>query len=363
MTRGAGGCPLPVPEGIVRRRLRGLLLAGGAPSPAAVVAQLTAVQAQDHRAARWSLAQRTATTAPASEVDRAFDAGEFLRTHVLRPTWHYVAPRDLRWLLRLSAPRIEAAAAPRWRQLGLDRRSLDHAAEVIAEAVAEGPRTRPELAALLQRRAIAASGERLGLLLLHAEVSGVICSGPMRGAQHTHAALGQRVPPGPGPEGEEALAELARRYFSSRGPATLEDFAWWSGLPLRAARAGLEALRPELQSVTWEERPHWFIDRAGPPGRVPLGQVELVQCYDELVISYRPPRALLEGLLPATDLLRPEAGFSHLLLLDGRLIGRWRMPPRQPGAGVETLLPRSPGEEALRSLERAVARFRRFLEG
>ncbi len=286
------GFPMNEAEWIARLRMRALRLWGsGLPTPAGAVGYLTAMQAQEHPYARWSVAQRTRSAPGISVLDRAFDEGHILRTHVLRPTWHYVAPQDLRWLLGLSGPRLNARNARRYRELGLDARTLARATNVIAEAVTTGPRTRRELAAILERHRISAAGQRIAYIVMHAELQAIICSGPMRGKEHTYAAFDQRAPRSNGPHGDEALAELARRYFTTRGPAELKDFVWWSGLSTADARRGLETARAHLVSRVVGDHTLWFADQ-----RVPRAtpRVDLVQCYDEVIISYSKTRDALQ---------------------------------------------------------------------
>jgi hypothetical protein len=344
---------------VVRRRLHGLLLRGpGAAVPEEVVGRLTAMQAQEHAHARWSVAQRTAGLPAAPVIDTAFNEGRFLRTHVLRPTWHYVAPGDLRWLIGLSGPRVDAGNARMHADLGLDAGTLDRASEVIAAAVAQAPRTRSELAAILDSRGLAATGMRVTYMLMHAELSAVICSGPMRGKQHTYAAFDQRVPPEPGPRGDDALGELAWRYFSTRGPATVRDFAWWSGINAGDARRALTIAGSRLTSREENGRGYWFAERSLPGWREP--RIDLVQCYDELIISYGETRDLLNGPLAAFPVPRDIDGFRHVLTIGGRLLGHWRARPGHGEAEVETRTPASLSDQQQDGLARAVDAYRRF---
>src|SRR5437588_12179990 len=183
-------------------------------TPGAVVRHLVAMQAQEHRYARWSVAQRMKRPGGAAAVDAAFDDGTFARTHVLRPTWHYVAAEDLRWLLAFSGPFVLKRTERRRDELELDRRTLRRTNDIIGAAVADGPRTRHELSAAIEQRRISAQGQRLPHMLMHAELCAVVCSGPMRAKQHTYAAFDARAPGRDGPSGDEAAAELARRYFT-----------------------------------------------------------------------------------------------------------------------------------------------------
>lgn len=346
---------------IARRRLHGLRLRGpGLATPADVVGQLTAMQSQEHPCARWSVAQRTTGSPAASAVDSAFDQGRILRTHLLRPTWHYAAAKDLRWLIRLSGPRVDAVNARRYQELGLDAQTFNRSDDVIAQAVSGQARTRRELAAILQGQGIpAATGQRLAHILMHAELAAVICSGPMRGTQHTYAAFDQRVPAEPGFEGGEALAELAWRYFSTRGPATLSDFSWWSGVNAAEARQALEMVASRLARHDDDRRTYWFSEQGTPP---PQQRIDLVQCYDELIISYSQTRNVLQTTSAAFPVPRHLDGFQHLLLLDGRLLGHWRARPDPDGVRIETRTSRQLDNKEEIALADAIERYRRFTQ-
>src|SRR3954449_6955395 len=236
-------------------RLRSQRLAGpGFQPPAAggvaVVRWLGAVQSQDHEPALWSLAQRAPGVSRA-ELAAAFDAGAFVRTHVLRPTWHFVPPEELRDLLALTGPRVAASCAARWRELGLPADVRADATDVLAGAVADrGPLTRAELGEVLDKAGIDPGGQRLPHLLMHAELEAVLCSGGLRGRQQTWALVDDRVPPAPAPfDRDAALRGLAVRYATGHGPVTERDFAWWSGLTLADVRKGLELGRPDLDAL------------------------------------------------------------------------------------------------------------------
>ena len=333
------------------------LWGGSRAAPDGAVRHLVAMQAQEHPYARWSVGQRSG--ADAAEVDAAFDAGRFLRTHVLRPTWHYVAPGDLRWLMRLSGPLVEARNERRYRELALDARTRARATDVITRAVSDASLTRDELADVLESSRIATGGQRMPYLLMHAELHAAICSGPMRGRAHTYAAFDARVPSAPGPAGDDALAELARRYFTTRGPATVKDFGWWAGLPAGEARRAVRLVESGLESRAVDGRTYWFGEM--PKGAPRRPRVDLVQCYDEVIISYTDSRDVLATEEVSFAVPRHLDGFTHVVLLDGRLLGHWRVRPSRRGVDVETQLQRpiDPGERA--ALDAGIANYQRFV--
>ena len=173
------------------------------------------MQAQEYAEALWSLGMRV-RDATAADLEAACDRGEILRTHVLRPTWHFVVAADLRWLLRLTGARIQAKNAGRYRQLGLDAATLRRSEAVLASTLADGePRTRRELGAALEAAGIDTAGQRLPHTLLNAELEAVIASGPRRAKHHTYLLLEGRAPAAPARSREEDVAELVRRYFGA----------------------------------------------------------------------------------------------------------------------------------------------------
>ena len=217
-------------------------------APEAVVRWLGAVQAQEYAPARWAVGMRTRGATDA-DVFRACDEGRILRLHILRPTWHFVAPADIRWMLSISGPRVNAINAHYYAKLGLDDGIFTRSRRAIERALAKGQHlTRLELAMVLSKAGIEASGQRLAYLMMRAELDGVICNGACRGKQFTYALLDDRSPGLSRVSRDEALATLATRYFSSHGPATLRDYVWWSGLTVKDARSGIEGAGAALPS-------------------------------------------------------------------------------------------------------------------
>ena len=273
-----------------------------------VVEWLGAVQAQDFGGAKWAVSQRM-TGATNAGLDHAFNAGTILRTHVLRPTWHFVPARDIRWMLALTAPRIRASLVSLGRMVGLDATKIAREKRIIVEALSGGRQmTREELGTAVSLRTMA-----LGFVIMHAEVDGLICSGALRGKQHTYALLDERVPATRVMKRDEALALLAWRYFRSHGPATLKDFAWWSGLSGRDAREGIDSARG-LVSENIGGTTYWLSDKA--VGAVPEGRLHLLPNFDEFLVAYADRRASYDG--PA------NLALSNTVVLDGQVVGTWK---------------------------------------
>jgi len=293
-------------------------------TPAEVVRWLGAVQAQDFPAAKWALSLRARGGLLDLDVEQAFNDGTILRTHMLRPTWHFVSPADIRWMLKLSAPRVHAASAYYYRQAGLDAKVFGRSCAMLQRAL-DGGRflTRTELATHLKRAKVPADGLKLAYIMMHAELEGIVCSGPRRGKQFTYGLLAERAPQkAPEFKREEALAELASRYFRSHGPATLRDFVWWSGLTSTDARTGIAAAKPRLAESKIDGRAHWGSTAAVPPAKGPCAF--LLPNFDEYLIAYKDRGAFVETSRAANLVARSNGGFANHLIIDGRLAGGWR---------------------------------------
>jgi hypothetical protein len=341
---------------LLHQRLRNqCLYRPAAHTPADIVSWLGAVQSQDFTGAKWALGLR-APGLSNTDIDRAFDTGAILRTHVLRPTWHFVAPADIRWLLALTGPRVQALSAYYYRQQELDPPLIARSRAVFEQALQGGTHlTRSALAAALQRAGIAASGQRLALLVMHAELDAVICSGPRHGKQFTYALLEERVPPATPLSHEEALEALTRRYFASHGPATLRDYVWWSGLTVREARLGLELAKAAVVQGTIGEHLFWWVEPTAATRRRTL-TAHLLPNYDEYLIAYKDR----EPVLSEHRHRPPGEEFAHHLVIDGHLAGSWK---RTTGTEPVEVKPYTHLTKAqTRALDAAVAAHSQFFE-
>ena len=339
---------------VVRERLyRQRLAADRFDDPADAVRWLGAMQAQEFAEAKWSVGARTAG-AVESDVERAFASGAILRTHVLRPTWHFVAAADIRWILRLTAPRVRALNRHYNKKFGLDDVLLGRSREVLADTLEDGePRTRTVLADALAGAGIEAEGPRLAYILMDAELDGLVCSGPRAGRQHTYALLADRAPDAEDLTDDAALAELTRRYFRSRGPATLRDFATWSSLRTSDARAGIESAGDELERTEDDDGTTWFAAPGAGEERPATGAF-LVPMYDEIVMGYRDLKVVLAREPPREGLL------SRPIVIDGRTVGSWKRTVTKREARIEATMFAALDHGERQALEDVVRRFGDF---
>lgn len=347
---------------IAQQRLHAQHLTG-APlaTPEAVVGWFGAVQSQDYAGAKWAIAQRTGGATGAA-LDQLFASGAILRTHVLRPTWHFVLPADIRWMLELTAPRVHAATAYYYRQHELDDAIFDRSETLLAAALDGGNHlTRTELAGILQRGGIEASGPRLGHIMMHAELEGVICSGPRRGKQFTYALLDERAPNARRLDPETALAELTRRYLTSHGPATVHDFAWWSGLSVSHAKTGIELVKSDLTHETIDGATYWFAPPTTTVGATsPI--VHLLPNYDEFLVAFKAHAPSFDPTLYARIDRQPDALLAHIVVIDGLVSGGWRRTISRTGVNVELTLLRDLTSAEATALQAAATRYGEFLE-
>jgi hypothetical protein len=327
--------------------------------PEAVVRWQGAVQAQEFGPARWALGLRLHGRALDADVLEAFDSGRILRTHVLRPTWHFVCREDIRWLLALTGPAIQRRMLPYNRHLELDARTFRRALGIIERTLGEGRhRTRKDLRAALEDEGFRLNVQRLAHIVMEAELEGLVCSGPLSGGQFTYALVAERAPDAPRLPRDEALATLAARYFRSHGPATIRDFVWWSGVSTADAKRAVEMVRAGREEV--EGLTYWTLGPA-PRGTARPHAVHLLPIYDEYLIAYRDRVAVPHVPGVAGSGWRAAVTFQHPLIVDGQVRGTWRVGRGRDRLAVQVTpigrLPRS----ARGALAEAASRYERFV--
>jgi hypothetical protein len=326
-----------------------------------VVSLLGAVQAQDYGSAKWGLAQRTRGVTD-DDVEREIAEGAIIRTHILRPTWHFVAATDIYWMLALSAPRVHVANAYWYRWLEVDDAVASRSRAVLTKALSDGKQlTRAELGQVLTRAKVEiTSAQRLACIVMRAELDGLICSGDRRGKQFTYALLEERVPRTKALDRDEALYRLAKRYFSTRGPATADDFAWWSGLTKSDSRRGAESARSELEHEIIEGRSYWFPAPARvAKRRTPIAH--LLPNYDEYFIGFRDRSAFAMRLRAAGIDARTDGLSGHILTINGQIVGGWGRTFRGKDAIIKMKLLQALTDPENRAVAAAAKRLGEFL--
>ncbi|AXT85588.1 hypothetical protein C6I20_10545 [Aeromicrobium sp. A1-2] len=315
-----------------------------------VVRHLTCVQSQLHDMALWSVARRTPGLTLA-DARAAFERGDFLRTHTMRGTWHFIDPADIHWLLTLTAPRMRQQMSSTNKAIGLSDERLDQCADVIVQMLAAGtPHTRPELAAGLEAAGLLHAGQELAHVVMHTEISALIVSGPMRGKQHTYVPL---PPPPILPDREILLAEAATRYARGHGPVRDKDLAWWTGLTLTDSRRAIQLAG--LRQMLVDDEQYWALDE---PIEAEVPRVMLMSNFDEYISYARDPGDYARFAGTASDVMRG----GGLLMIDGRLAGTWTRTIST--TAVEIVIDRAApmGSATRAALDAEAATFGRFVD-
>ena len=311
---------MKIHEIIQLRLYNQLLTAKKFTSPGEAVSWFGAIQSQDFEGSKWAIGQRVEGSTE-TIIQQAYDKGKIIRTHVMRPTWHFVSPADIKWLLALTASRVTAACATTFRQVQLDNKIFKTSNAVIEKVLQKGkPLTRDELKTALQKKNIRTDDIRMICLLMRAELDGLICSGPKQDKQFTYMLLDERVPDSISFNKDEALAELTKRYFNSHGPATIKDFAWWSGLTITDAKKGVESIRSLLLNEKLEDEIFWFRS-ALPTIKTPKRNIQFLPAFDEYTVAYKNRHILVH---PSSASRSSMEILNPVIVQKGRVIGKWK---------------------------------------
>jgi hypothetical protein len=324
--------------------------------PQDVVSYMVAMQAQDYAGAKWAIGLRM-PNAKNDKIEQAINEGKILRTHLMRPTWHFVSPADIRWLLTLTAPRIHAASAAMNKKFELDEKLFTKSNDILAKALQNNKQlTRPEIQNLLEQAGIATNDLRLTLLLIRAELDQVICSGAREGKQFTYALLDDRAPLAPSLNHEEALTRLAAGYFNSRGPATLHDFSYWAGLTITDARIGLENVKSQLIDEVIDGKTYWM-----PPDKERTQQKNkayLLPMYDEFAIAYKDRNAMVNPLYLKQAMY---VIFDAAIVVNNRVVGTWRRTIKKSSVDITLNLFGELNKTQTMAVESACKEYQKFM--
>jgi len=322
-----------------------------------VIAWMGAMQAQDHSMAKWALGVRC-PAATIAKAETALDKGAILRTHLLRPTWHLVSADDIYWMLELSAPYLLAAQKSRNKELELTETIYKKSNRIIEKALSKGHLLREEILAELQQAKIATDENRSSYLLFRAELDAIICSGKTREGKQTYALLAERVPNRKTLSKEEALATLAERYFTSRGPATLKDFINWSGLSITDAKRALEMIKSRFQQETVNGDTYLFSSAVAKQA-IADPAVHLLPGFDEFIIGYKDRTASLP-LAHTKTIINVNGIFRPPLIVNGQVKGLWVRTLEDDKVGIAiTLFPGS-SRPAKKLLDQAAEKIGQF---
>ena len=348
---------------IIRYRLHNQQIAGTKfRKPEEIVEWLGAVQAQDYSGGLWGIGLRLPGTTLV-DIEKALVDRKIIRTWPMRGTLHLVPARDARWMLELLTPRVIRQSARRYKELGLNDEIFRRSEELISQALVGGRQlTREALSDVLAKGGINPEGQRSYHILGYLAQKGVICLGAREDKQQTFALFDEWVAESRRLELDEALAEIARRYFASHGPATLQDFTWWTGLAASEAKAGLEIVEVDLMQEEIDGKHYWL-----KPSSIPAGEDEppiacLLPNYDEYMIGYKDRSAMFPVL---SEKLDPQAygriALNHTIIIDGIIVGGWRRERKTDRVVVRTKLFRPLDGAEKDALSMAADRYGTFL--
>lgn len=323
-----------------------------------VVSHFGAMQAQDYMMAKWAIGVRMANATDAL-VEKALDAGKIIRTHLMRPTWHFVAAEDLHWMLELTAPNILRLMKSQDKKLGLDEKTYAKSNGLLVKALEkEQHMTRAELIGVLQNSDIASTEYRGGYLLANAEMQGIICSGKRKAGKQTYTLIDGWVKKEKHFTRNEALAELAKRYFTSHGPATLKDFIWWSGLSVADAKAAVEMNKKHFVSEEFDSQMYYIPDSF--KGKTGENMVLLLPAFDEFLIAYKDRSASI--IADFTKHAFTNNGiFKPIIVVNGQVIGTWKRTVKKDKISIETNLLQKTLQTFHKDLEKEARRYGDFM--
>ncbi len=314
-----------------------------------------AMQAQEYGPTKWSFGLRIVNLTDA-DIEEDFTSGKILRTHVLRPTWHFVAAEDIRWMLQLTKARVHAANAYMYRQVELEKKLFTKCANIIVKSLeGENQLTRDEINLEFKKASIKAEGHRLSYIMMHAELEGIICSGARKGNQFTYTLLEERVPAVKSKTLTESLAELTLRYFTSRGPATIYDFATWSGLTIADCKKGIELVKADILSSTIDKDVYYYSEETKENTSK---TIHLLPIYDEYIMGYKKRDAILQvynSIKPS-----PGYGYDNTIVLQGQIIGTWKrvIKPKHIDLQYKPFQPFTTSQQT--QFKKAIERYQKF---
>jgi len=323
-----------------------------------IVAWMGAMQAQDYAMVKWAMGVRLPDTTEKA-IDSAIDKGEIIRTHLLRPTWHFVSADDIYWMLNLTAPHIKTTTKSRDNELGLSEIIFQKSNSIFAKALSGNKQlSREELISELEKASIATDENRAYHLFMRAELDGIMCSGRNANTR-TYALLSERVPQPKPITRDEALARLAERYFTSHCPATLQDFVWWSGLPVRDAKHALEMIKPKFVTETIGTQAYLLTNSFSVP-KFDKDLIHLLPAYDEFLISYR-DRAASLPFSEHNKVVSNNGLFRPIVVLNSQVTGVWKRTTRKNTILIEPTYFQPLSNETKKRIVQEFSQLERFL--
>lgn len=286
-------------------------------NPAELVSWLGAIQSQDLPSAKWALHLRTCATI--DQINKTYDDGEILRTHVMRPTWHLINTEDILWMQQLTSQRVLTTMRTYYRNFGIDEKLILNSIKTLEKELTGNFLTRREIGEIFKKNGLNWKENGLAHIMGIAEAKNVITSGPMKGNQTSYALFNKRVTNAFVLSKEDAIAELVKRYFQSHGPALLKDFAWWSGLTVKDALYGIEKNKNIVSEIV-DSKAYYFF----PSAYKATENIFLLPNYDEYVVAYADREILNDNVNKSKLDARQNSLFNNVVIINGKVEGIWR---------------------------------------
>ncbi|MCV9932389.1 winged helix DNA-binding domain-containing protein [Flavobacterium sp. LS1R47] len=323
------------PEIALLRMISQKILKTNFHEPQEIVKHLGAMQAQDYSMAKWAVGSRC--DASEKSIEEAINSGKIIRTHILRPTWHFVSADDIYWMLDVSGPQVKKIVLSAAKKNGFDEKKLHKINSSIEKILAgNNSLTRDEIMQELNIQRDSGQGFlNSTIVMMNAELDGLVCNGIMKGKQLTYSLLEEKVPKTNGKlTKEEGLAKLAKRYFESHGPATLLDFTWWSGFPATTAKLAIHSVESELDSIEVDGKKYWF--KKGLPSETEIPKsIHFLPSFDEILISYK-TREITIAKEHQANAFTNNGIFWPIIIEDEKVIGTWKRTVKKQHIKIET---------------------------
>ena len=325
--------------------------------PHDLVSWMGAMQSQNFEMAKWGIGCRMPYITD-KKLNKALDKGDIIRLHILRPTWHFVSKNDIHWMLDLSSPRLKRVLSSNDKELELSDTLIKKTNSIIEKELEGKSLTREELKIIINDAGIIADNRRVYHIMFRAEVYGLVCNGALKGKKQTYALLEEKVPKTVDTfDRDESLYKLAYKYFQSHGPATPQDFIWWSGLTTAESRRAIELIKDDFVFEVVGDQVYIF-HRASIPTKA-VNLINLLPAFDEFIVSYKDRKETLHADHHKKIITSPGT-FQPSICKDGKTIGSWRKLPnsKQISISTEHFYPCNKSTEKL--IEKASDRFRSY---
>ncbi len=325
-----------------------------------LVSFMGAMQAQDYSMAKWAVGLRLQNSTD-KKIEKAVHDGEIIRTHLMRPTWHFVSADDIYWMLELTAPQMKTAVKSRHNFLGLTEKIISKSNHIIEKSLRDGNHlTREELMKIIAKAKIPASAEVAIHLMFRAEIDGIVCNGKIKNNKQTYALLSERVSKNKTYTKDEALALLAKKYFASHGPATLKDFIWWSALLVKDATHALEMVKDNFISEKVENEIYWLRNSMNESTDIKKS-VHLLPAYDEFLIGYKKRDASLMSE-HRQKALSSNGIFWPVIVVNGNVTGKWKRSFKNEKIIIETAFFKPHDKGTIKLINKSAEKFSLFVE-